>query len=101
MQKTIQDILRKEAEAVQKIPVSANFEEAINLIFTRVHQNGGKLITSGVGKAGEIAHSIATTFSSTGTPAVYLRPVEAQHGDIGVVGENDVLLVVSNSVHNI
>ena len=50
-----------------------------------------------MGKAGQIAHNIATTFSSTGTPAVFLHPSEAQHGDLGVLQENDVLLAISNS----
>jgi arabinose-5-phosphate isomerase len=50
-----------------------------------------------MGKAGEIAHNIATTFSSTGTPSIFLHPSEAQHGDLGILQENDVLLAVSNS----
>ncbi len=50
-----------------------------------------------MGKAGEIAHNIATTFSSTGTPAIFLHPSEAQHGDLGIVQENDVILAISNS----
>jgi arabinose-5-phosphate isomerase len=50
-----------------------------------------------MGKAGQIAHNIATTFSSTGTPAIFLHPSEAQHGDLGILQENDVLLAISNS----
>jgi arabinose-5-phosphate isomerase len=50
-----------------------------------------------MGKAGEIAQNISTTFSSTGTPAIFLRPAEAQHGDLGVIQTDDVLLLVSNS----
>jgi len=50
-----------------------------------------------MGKAGQIAENIATTLSSTGTPAVFIHPSEAQHGDLGVIRENDVLLVLSNS----
>ena len=50
-----------------------------------------------MGKAGQIALNIATTFSSTGTPAVFLHPSDSQHGDLGVVQENDVLLLISNS----
>ena len=50
-----------------------------------------------MGKAGQIALNIATTFSSTGTPAVFLHPSDAQHGDLGVVQPNDVLLLISNS----
>ena len=79
------------------IPVTDQYAEAVDLIYDHVHNRKGKLITSGLGKAGEIAHSIATLFSSTGTPAVFLHPSEAQHGDLGVLQENDVLLIVSNS----
>ena len=50
-----------------------------------------------MGKAGQIAHDIATTFSSTGTPSIFLHPSEAQHGDLGILQENDVLLAISNS----
>jgi len=52
---------------------------------------------SGMGKAGQIALNIATTFSSTGTPSVYLHPSEAQHGDLGILQKNDVLILLSNS----
>ena len=55
------------------------------------------LITSGMGKAGQIAMNIATTFCSTGTPAYFLHPSEAQHGDLGIVRKNDVMLLISNS----
>lgn len=93
----INEVLRHEAEAILNIPVSAAFEEATLLIHHHVHELGGKLVTSGLGKAGEIAQNISTTFSSTGTPAVFLHPAEAQHGDLGVIQPNDVLLLVSNS----
>ena len=91
------DLLKQEAEAVRNIPVSDGYLKAVDLIYRKVHQEGGKVIASGMGKAGQIAENIATTFSSTGTPAVYLRPSEAQHGDLGVIRENDVLIVLSNS----
>ena len=93
----ITSILEREAEAVRQIPVSEHYAQAINLIVEHVHNRGGKLITSGMGKAGQIAMNIATTFSSTGTPASFLHPSEAQHGDLGIVRENDIFLLVSNS----
>jgi len=71
-------------------------KRSLNL-YTQKFIKNGKVITSGMGKAGQIANNIATTFSSTGTPAVFLHPSEAQHGDLGVLQENDVLLVISNS----
>jgi len=93
----IVELLKKEAEAVQNIPVSESFIKAVDLIYQKVHKEGGKVIASGMGKAGQIAENIATTLSSTGTPAVFIHPSEAQHGDLGVIRENDVLLVLSNS----
>ena len=97
MKNSISELLKKEAQAVANIPVTDAFEEAVNLIVEQVHQKKGKLVTSGMGKAGQIAMNIATTFCSTGIPAVFLHPSEAQHGDLGVVQENDVMLLISNS----
>jgi arabinose-5-phosphate isomerase len=93
----IREILDKEALAIKNIPVTDKFGEAIEIIYRQVHEKNGKLVTSGMGKAGQIAHNIATTFSSTGTPAAFLHPSEAQHGDLGILQENDVLLAISNS----
>jgi len=93
----IKEIFNNEASAIEKIPVTASFEDAIGIIHRQVHGKNGKLVTSGMGKAGQIAHNIATTFSSTGTPAVFLHPSEAQHGDLGILQKNDVLLTISNS----
>lgn len=89
--------MRKEAEAVLNIPVSEGYGKAVELIVEHVNRRGGKLITSGMGKAGQIAMNIATTFCSTGTPAVFLHPSEAQHGDLGVMQRNDLMLLLSNS----
>ncbi len=90
-------ILEAESRAVSAIPVSEAYSRAVALIIDHVHTRGGKLVTSGMGKAGQIAMNIATTFSSTGTPAVYLHPSEAQHGDLGLLRPDDVLLLISNS----
>ena len=97
MKDTIKQVIEAEALAISKIPVSDGMVEAVKLIYSQVHEKSGKLVTSGMGKAGQIALNIATTFSSTGTPAVFLHPSESQHGDLGVIQENDVLLVISNS----
>lgn len=96
-QYTIPEILSREIQALQAIPETNGYEAAIQLILDRVHRQGGRLITSGMGKAGQIAHNIATTFSSTGTPAYFLHPSEAQHGDLGMVCEGDLMLLISNS----
>lgn len=96
-QYTIADILETEMRAIGAIPKDNPYDVAIELIITHVHELGGRLITSGMGKAGQIAHNIATTFSSTGTPAYFLHPSEAQHGDLGMVRTGDILLLISNS----
>ena len=93
----IESILEQEAKAVRSIPVSDKYNAAIELIVEHVHKQGGKLVTSGMGKAGQIAMNIATTFSSTGTPAFFLHPSEAQHGDLGIIQKNDIMLLISNS----
>jgi len=97
MLETVRDIFKREATAIENIPITKSFEEAIVIIHKQVHEKNGKLVTSGMGKAGQIAHNIATTFSSTGTPSIFLHPSEAQHGDLGILQENDVLLAISNS----
>ncbi|MDF1571426.1 MAG: SIS domain-containing protein [Bacteroidales bacterium] len=94
---SVKSIFQAEAAAVGSIPEDQAFEDIVALLFERIHQKGGKVIASGMGKAGQVANNIATTFSATGTPAIFLHPSEAQHGDLGVVRENDVLLVLSNS----
>jgi len=93
----VREIFDAEAAAIKSIPVSHKFQEAVDLIHKQVHTMNGKLVTSGMGKAGQIAHNIATTFSSTGTPAAFLHPSEAQHGDLGILQKNDILLAISNS----
>ena len=97
MTNEISRIFEAEARAVLNIPVTDSFHKACDLIHEAVHKNKGKVVASGMGKAGQIALNIATTFSATGTPAVFLHPSDAQHGDLGVIQPNDILLLVSNS----
>lgn len=97
IEQSMHQILHDESKAIENIPYSPDYDRAVELIIEHVHRRGGKLVTSGMGKAGQIAMNIATTFSSTGTPAVNLHPSEAQHGDLGVLQPNDVMLLVSNS----
>jgi arabinose-5-phosphate isomerase len=93
----IKSIIEREANAVRNIPVTESYEKAVDLIYEYVHKRGGTLIISGMGKAGQIAMNVATTFSSTGTPACFLHPSEAQHGDLGIMRKNDLMLLISNS----
>jgi len=97
IENSMRDILAAESRAVAAIPYSTDYDRAVELIVEHVHRRHGKLVASGMGKAGQIAMNIATTFSSTGTPAVTLHPSEAQHGDLGVLQPDDIMLLVSNS----
>lgn len=97
IQTKIQDLIKREIQAIEAIPIDGVIEEALELIYRQVHQKKGKVVISGMGKAGQIGVNIATTLSSTGTPAIFIHPSEAQHGDLGVVQENDVLFLISNS----
>ena len=73
---SIKQLLQQEAQAVLNIPVTDAYEKAVKLIVEQIHQKKGKLVTSGMGKAGQIAMNIATTFCSTGIPSVFLHPSE-------------------------
>lgn len=86
-------VLRLESQALLNIPVDAGMATAVDLIVNCK----GKVVTSGMGKAGIIAQKMASTFSSTGTPSVFLHPGEAQHGDLGMLAKDDVLIILSNS----
>jgi arabinose-5-phosphate isomerase len=91
----LKSLLKQEISAISRIPVDrlAEFIESIK----RQLVPESKIITSGMGKAGQISNTLATTLSSTGTPSVFLHPSEAQHGDLGVIQPNDVLIMFTNS----
>lgn len=93
----IKRLLERESEAIINIPISDAYDKATDLIVEYIHNRKGKLVTSGMGKAGQIAQNLATTFCSTGTPSIFLHPSEAQHGDLGVLQANDLMIVISNS----
>ena len=97
MIENLKNIIRREADAILNIPLTDAYETAVNMIIEQVHHKKGKLVTSGMGKAGQIAANIATTFSSTGTSTYFLHPSEAQHGDLGILREDDLMLLISNS----
>ena len=97
MKSKIAQLIQEEIKAIQNIPIDGIIEYVIEIIYKNVHIKGGKVIISGMGKAGQIGVNIATTLSSTGTPALFLHPSEAQHGDLGVIQKNDVLFLISNS----
>ena len=79
-----------------KDQLGSDFEQLANRCAQTV-RNGGKLIISGIGKSGYIGKKIAATLSSVGTPAVFMHPVEARHGDLGIIQKNDLLIAISYS----
>jgi arabinose-5-phosphate isomerase len=88
-------VLALEGEAIQRIAreLGPPFARAVELLAGA----RGRLIVSGVGKSGLIARKIAATFTSTGTPAAFLHPVDSLHGDLGIVGRDDVAILLSKS----
>lgn len=97
MKDLIKKYIEEEVKAIKNIPVNGIIKEVVNIIYQKVHIDYGKVIISGMGKAGQIGMNIATTLSSTGTPAAFIHPSEAQHGDLGLIQKNDVLILISNS----
>jgi arabinose-5-phosphate isomerase len=91
--KKIREILELESKSILDIPISDTILEVVDIIV----KCKGKLVASGIGKAGNIAQKVSSSFSSTGTPSIFLHPSEAQHGDLGMLSKDDVLLVFSNS----
>ena len=97
MKDLIKEYIELEVKAIQNIPIDGIIDNVVSIIYKNVHLNNGKVVISGMGKAGQIGMNIATTLSSTGTPAAFIHPSEAQHGDLGLIQKNDVLLLISNS----
>jgi arabinose-5-phosphate isomerase len=86
-------IIQAEAAAVQAIDVKPSFIEAVELI----QQTQGRVVATGIGKAGFIARKFAATLASTGTPAFFIHPAEAGHGDLGMLAPEDAIVAFSTS----
>jgi arabinose-5-phosphate isomerase len=88
-------VLAVESRAIDALSrrVGVEFAQALEIL----SEAGGRIIVSGIGKSGIIGRKIAATFTSTGTPASYLHPVEGLHGDLGVVSRDDVAILISKS----
>lgn len=93
IQKRISDILAAEAAAISAVRVTPEFEQAV----CALRDSSGKVLTTGMGKAGHIARKFASTLCSTGTPASYVHPGDAAHGDLGLVGPDDCIVAFSTS----
>lgn len=89
------DVLETEAQAVQSLAarIDHNFVAAVELLLACT----GRVVVSGIGKSGHVARKVAATFASTGTPAFFVHPAEASHGDLGMVTAADVFIALSNS----
>lgn len=85
--------LERDALAAAEERLGASFEQAVHLIA----RSSGRVIVAGVGKSGLIGRKIAATLTSTGTPATFLHPVDSVHGDLGIVGAEDVAILISKS----
>ena len=89
----VKDIFAQEAQAIASIPITDEFERAVYLL----KECAGKVLTTGMGKAGHIANKFSATLCSTGTPASFVHPGEAAHGDSGLIEENDAVVAFSTS----
>jgi len=92
---TAKKVLRIEAEAIEALidRISDSFEKAVEIILN----SKGRVVVTGMGKSGLIGKKIAATLASTGTPAFFMHPAEAIHGDLGMVTSDDVVIAISNS----
>src|SRR5579859_6905314 len=95
-------LVRTEAAALEALarrlegPMEADFNRAVDLI-VRCGESNGRVVVTGMGKSGIVAQKIAATLSSTGSPALFLHPAEAVHGDLGVLMQGDVVIALSAS----
>jgi len=89
-------VLKIEAQALKELinKLDNNFSQAVEIILSKP---SGRVVVTGMGKSGIIGKKISATLSSTGTPSIFLHPVEGIHGDLGMVTEEDVILAISNS----
>ena len=92
---TAVQVLQEEATAIESLvtTINDNFIKAVELILTIK----GRVIVTGMGKPGYIAHKLSATLMSTGTPSFYLHPAEAIHGDLGSITKDDIIIAISNS----
>ncbi|MEC8016694.1 MAG: KpsF/GutQ family sugar-phosphate isomerase [Pseudomonadota bacterium] len=92
---TARQVITDEAKALDALAdaLDSRFADAVELVL----KAKGRVIVSGIGKSGHIGHKIAATLASTGTPAFFVHPAEASHGDLGMVSQDDVVLAISNS----
>ena len=99
MHKIGENVVRIEADALRALadrlagPMAEAFTRAVECLYSC----GGRVVVTGMGKSGLVARKIAATLSSTGTPSLYMHPVDAVHGDLGMIVRGDVVLALSQS----
>lgn len=89
----IKSIMSSEARAIMNVKIDDRYDAALDLL----KKCCGKIIVTGIGKAGFIARKFAATLCSTGTPAIFIHPAEAAHGDLGLIANDDVIFAFSTS----
>lgn len=96
----INDVVRRtvtqQAEALEHL-TAANVVEEIVRVVDLIDESDGRVVCTGIGKSGDIAQKISSTFSSIGVPSFFVHPVEAQHGDLGAISSADIVVLISNS----
>ncbi len=93
IKQNMSQIIETEAAAIARINVTDEFERAVEILMSCK----GRVVTTGMGKAGYIAHKFAATLASTGTPAFFIHPAEAGHGDLGMLSDGDCIIAFSTS----
>jgi len=99
MHRTGENVVRIEAQALKDLAdrIAGPMSEAFNCAAELLYFCGGRVVVTGMGKSGLIARKIAATLSSTGTPSLFMHPVEALHGDLGMLAQGDVVIALSAS----
>src|SRR5579864_2605699 len=99
MHRTGENVIRIEAQALKDLAdrIAGPMSEAFNCAAELLYFCAGRVVVTGMGKSGLIARKIAATLSSTGTPSLFMHPVEALHGDLGMLAQGDVVIALSAS----
>ncbi|MFO7790597.1 MAG: SIS domain-containing protein, partial [Bacteroidales bacterium] len=93
IQKIAKDSLLKEAEAIRSLVeyIDEDFTKTVELIY----KSKGRLIVTGIGKSANMAHKVVATLNSTGTPTIFMHAADAIHGDLGIIQQDDIVLILS------
>ncbi|MFC7129453.1 KpsF/GutQ family sugar-phosphate isomerase [Haloferax chudinovii] len=96
MERLVVETLRTQSTALTKLADSDSLSDIVGAANV-IHDSGGRVIVTGIGKSGDISKKITSTLTSIGQPSFFIHPVEAQHGDLAVISEDDVVILISNS----